>query len=150
MKEDSFDEQDQEWMKKLKDAREQPVPEDKLKNFSDNVTKRIRAGQQPKPFLGIMTPVLAAGFALLVIFLLVWRHEPDVQKVPAPAAALSAIDTYNEAELAAEIEALKELGVWSDADDVLAGVSMEDHLIDLEIAFDIESVNGMILPAPSA
>lgn len=71
---------------------------------------------------------------------------PEVE-VSKPAANMSQPATLSESEILDEIEALKELGVWTEDDEDRAGIPVEVIFADLDMAPDFDS---SIAPAPAA
>ncbi len=136
MSDKNFEAMDRSLMKDLKTAAKAPVPPDVLKGFSASVIEKIR---EEDPARETYHPVLSAvwltpAFAVLILASLVVWHLPGGQEgkplwqsaVSKPAAMIQLASTVS--TISAEVAALRELGAWTDEDDLSSGAVEEDEL----------------------
>ena len=133
MSEKQFEKMDEQWMKSTKDLREKKVSDGILKGFSASVERRIASEPQaPKRARAL---VWVPAMAVVVIASAVVLRTPTLSQPTAIApqtvdyAQLPDTDNIDE-----EIAALKEVGAWNDADDVLLGAGEEADMEDLELS----------------
>ena len=150
-----FEKMDKEMMEALKELRGQKIPEGLLKDFSAGVEQKIRDRNVRPLGAGLgWTSFLALGVAFLVFGIVIWKllpSRPRVIPIPARSAAESpavfstratapAAEKFSaplaEAEISSEIEALRELGVWTDEDEQKLGIALEETFDELELAFE--------------
>ena len=130
---ESFEKLDQEFMDKLKAEREKTVSSGILKGFSASVSATIDEKEKKSSETAIrevrhrwILPVMAPAFAVILLASAVAVKNPFFH---APSS-MSYMDMMlvGTADLAEEISALEELGLWGDEDREILGVS------DLEAA----------------
>ena len=131
MKKEPFEELDKSLMEKLKDQRDRKVPWEILRGFSASVEQRISAKHgQPayelksaRRYFGapVWVPVLAVAVLAVVAVI----RLPG-GTVPAPGLAVE-LAPGNGSELASEIAALRDLGVWTEDDEAeLSELDLEE------------------------
>ena len=158
-----FEKLDKEMMEKMKNLREQKMPEGLLWNFGAQVERKILARQARPTGMGLgWASLFAAGLAFLLFGVAVWKLLParprvvpvpvtaSVTSIPAvsapvilrPKAEESTRDILRSApaEIVNEIEALKEIGVWTDEDEEKIGIALEETFDELELAFEDNTV----------
>ncbi len=166
MNDKNFEKMDEAWMQALRSVREKKVPNNILRNFDVLVAQRIIHQQKENPvFAGGWALVLLPALAI-VLAVGIWRFFPEFKK-PSPTvpaltsqfvqpeplkveavealvpAAISVADLHEE-EIADEIEALKDLGVWTDEDESSVGILPENTFDELDMALE----NDGALPLP--
>lgn len=157
---DDFKKLDDWMMDAAKNTREQKIPEGELKDFHEGVMRKIMERQNAGagfPYMGLAF-VAALSLAVTfgaVIYMKSVKVEPVTQEeaseikpvaaapvlqqeipeiktpVPQPKVQASA-PALNEAEIIDEIEALKELGAWTEEDEAEAGIPVEVTFGDLD------------------
>lgn len=129
MKPEEFKKIDDEMMKATAPLRDRKLNPKLLEGFAVSVERRIEAGRAAAPKHSPMSlRAWVPAFAVLVLAVVA------VSKIsgPAPHAVATAPSVMElaqngtEVSLAEEIEALRELGVWTDDDEAAAGVAAED------------------------
>ena len=152
-----FEKMDSEMMEIFKPARNQAMPEGLLKNFSARVESKILKGNIRA---GLGGGGLAAwGFAFFILAVVLWRVLPaqGPAAVPVPVIVLESpalrvppgakqspvphdvSAPATETEILSDIEALKELGVWTEEDEEKIGILAEERFSELELAFEDNS-----------
>jgi hypothetical protein len=119
-----FEQMDQEWMNRLKDKRESGVSPELMRGFSASVEAKIeaRTAKKLKPFLA---PMMIPAFAVMLVASLVIFKNPVFQTISVnPAMEMMLTST---ADVADEIAAFQQLGLWGEEDQEELGVS------DLEV-----------------
>ena len=155
-----FKKMDDWMMDAARQEREKRVPEKDMKEFHDGVIKKILERQRHgigMPYVGLgMAGVLSLALILgLVIYL---RPNPAAKVKPAVEQPIAVSSTtvqekassveaaapppMTESSLVEDIEALKELGVWTDQDEEEAGIPVEVIFSDLETGLTLQQ------PAP--
>ena len=142
-----FEQMDKEMMETLQGVRDQKMPEGLLKDFSAGVERKIRERNVRPAGIGAgfgWASALALGLVLLVLGAVIWKLLPAKRPIVVPVK--SASPTYvimrspgSPSEIVNEIEALKELGVWTDEDEEKLGIALEETFSELELAFDDNS-----------
>lgn len=134
---ENFEEFDQ----KLKDAlsRRQPSipPEKVMKDFEASVHQRVVRAEGRLWMLraGLVTGILVFA-AILLLFS---RPLPQTITELEPETKIGLFQSpeiSDETEAINEIALLRELGVWSEEDDALIGVSPEESFSELDLIFD--------------
>jgi len=128
MSNERFKELDESWMRDLKNLREEKISPERLKGFSASVRARILEEEtkkalrtRPNPFRWLL-PVWVPTLAVLVIASAVVLKSPAGQTPYAPSAKTSHVASANVSEVSEEIEALRQVGAWSEDDeDEVAG-----------------------------
>ncbi len=138
MKEDSFNQMDESWMKNLKQFRDQKVPESTLHHFSDSVEKEILKSKGGMPAFGTGAVVFSVAL-VLAAGLLIWQW-PNLTQAPASSEKLVLQKTISlESQIEADVEVLKALGEWTEDDERAVGIPIENAFIDFaEFDLDIE------------
>ena len=148
MKKEPFEELDKSLMEKLKDQRERKVPWEILRGFSASVEQRIsatkprrirphgvrsfvdgfadavwrtRQAPQPRVWIPVLAVMVLAFFAVI--------HLPG-GVIPTPGVAMEPAQG-NGSELATEIAALRDLGVWTEDDEAELSESDLEELEEL-------------------
>lgn len=146
MSDEQFKKMDEHMMKRMKPVRDRRVAPEFLKGFAASVVRKIESKNGPAPVrsLGWRHACRQAGaavpvFAVLVLAVVTVMRLPGQQR-PVPTSAAPAVfeiaqlpDQHPveaaETALTEEIEALKELGAWTDEDEKAAGVTGEEEEI---------------------
>lgn len=151
-----FEEVDREMMAALKGMRDQKMPEGLLKDFSAGVERKILERKiRPAGSGAGWVGVFVFCFAFLIFGVVLWKlfpvSKPQVIPVPVTVTMTASVPgaskpeggipgkikmPLNEAEITSEIEALRELGVWTEEDEEKLGIVMEETLSELELAFE--------------
>ena len=127
MNHEAFEKMDQSWIKGLKNVRDRQVPQQALRDFSESVEQRIfEKEKQRKRLIGVGVP--AAALALALVFFAVSRFL----FIPGVPPATEPVPTQ-ESEIIAEVQILRELGAWTEEDDLAIGVSVETSFAELEL-----------------
>jgi|GEM_PF-1827320 len=147
MNEQPFDELDREWKEKARDLKRPNIPAEIKKGFAESVEKRISQTRPDVPFPVLEAAALIFLLAAAILWGVVGRPVAQAVKagVEAPAmeetagsyaapvetaeAAEAAPYALREDELAEEIEILRELGVWDDAEDEALNLVTGDQLM---------------------
>ena len=137
---DSFEKIDSDLMKLAEKLRETKVPENMRNDFSKSVEDRILR-ERRAPGLGWMLPSFALVFGLALAGAAAWFIMAPKQKPIAPVPVFSEpsgppLAEFRESNIIQEIEALKELGLWTDEDEEAIGIPAEQAFSEMEIAFD--------------
>ena len=134
----SFEKLDKQFMEGMKPLREEKVPEHLLKGFKDAVWEKARAQRTPAPApraRRVGVPLWAPVFAVLVLGVALVLKIPSQGQLPAvtPTVYLAQADP---ADVSEEVAALRELGVWTEEDELASGVEelSTDELEALETA----------------
>lgn len=147
---DEFEKMDDSMLKTFRPLREQKFSKAEMDDFHAKVMKQIADRPIPQagfPYAGLVT---AAAFSAAVIFaaafyfhqLQVPPHQEapvkakvvrtiPIPEIPAPQISVPAPVVIAEEDLLAEIEALKELGVWTEEDEEEAGIPVEAAFLEL-------------------
>ncbi len=126
MPEQHFDEMDQSLMKNLKSVVKTPVPKEVLKDFSASVIEKISEKEPPREIYKPVHSVawLVPAFAVLILAsAVVWRLPLGQSVAFKPTVAFQLAS--NVSAISEEVAALRELGAWTDDDDVSAGAAEE-------------------------
>ncbi len=133
---DDFEKMDSAWMDLTKKAREIQVPSEILKDFSGQVQKKILERRARAAFfMGVEAGALVIALVLGAIALMHFRPVTQ-QTAPAPEPASAQLKELEESDIVSEIEALKELGVWTDEDETAIGIPADTALGDLEYGLE--------------
>lgn len=171
---ESFEKMDKEFLDGLKNIREKKVPDTVRQNFKQSVERRIMSAGRPAGFgfSFAMLPVfvLAAGVALCWFYLRPNRPVPvnveikqESAPIQTPALVLKTVpeapvkiqpnapklEEITESNLVAELEALKELGVWTEQDEEEIGIPADLIFEELEAMIG-EMPAGETLTVPQA
>ncbi|MBI3307551.1 MAG: hypothetical protein HYZ84_07090 [Candidatus Omnitrophica bacterium] len=141
MNEPFFEEQDRQFMEKLKKIRNQPLPDNLLKDFSTSVEKRIVERQRRKTWMPVAAVTAVFVMMALAGIFLVQQFQPASEIIPEPEQEIIMKDpaVLPEANLSEELLALEELGVWTEEDEKSVGMALESALNELETAMDTDT-----------
>ncbi len=120
MTDENFEKMDRELKENLKSLSETPVPPRILSGFSASVIRRIEAKEssksQPQTARGLRAVWLAPTFAALVLASTVlWRADLWQSVISKPGGMIHMAS--NVSTISEEIDALRDLGAWTDEDD---------------------------------
>lgn len=145
MKDEQFKHEDDKMMERMKPVREKRVAPEFLKGFAASVIRKIEKPSHELPpnptgWRVVLRQVtqIAPVFAVLVLAVVTvtnpgWMTRPDA---PAPEAAVFEIAQLPhpvervETALDEEIQALREIGEWTEADEEAAGVVDEGETLE--------------------
>lgn len=138
MTKEPFERQDESFLESFKRLREKKVPSEILKGFSASVEAKIRAKETPEiapaPPRRIFSPAWAPVLAVLILAsLVVWRLPLTVKSSPVMLSSVAVVSSAV-SDVAEEIAALRELGVWTDDDEHTINGSPEAAAAELELA----------------
>ena len=155
MENKNFDKYDRRLKEQLKGFSDRPVPPEIRKDFAASVAKKIGEGQGRWVMPGFV-PGVGIFIVALMGWLFVWNgpkisEQPMTvpQEVVIPAVQMDQAIQAKEQDLAEEIAILEDLGEWTDQDDQELGISLEELLVEVELAFEGESVSVNISPKPA-
>lgn len=133
MKDEQFKKEDEKMMERMKPVRERRVAPEFLKGFSASVVRKIEAKKEPATRSFTWQAAVPVFAVLVLAFVTLVRPNGILQpQAPVPESAVFEIAQLPEpvlqveATLADEIEALKELGVWTNEDEEAVGVEAEE------------------------
>ncbi len=120
MTDENFEKMDQELKQNLKPLSEVPVPSRLLQGFSASVIRKIQAEgapqSEPETFRGSKAVWLVPTFAVLVLASTVlWRSDLWRSVVSEPVGMIQM--ATNVSTISEEIDALRDLGAWTEEDD---------------------------------
>jgi hypothetical protein len=133
MNEEQFKKMDEGWMKAAEGLREKKVSDGILKGFSASVERRL-AGETPRS-RPVRALAWAPAVAVVVIASVVVLRSPILSQ---PTTVLTGTVEYAQLpepdSLDEEIEALKEVGAWNEADEAFLGAWEETEMGDFELS----------------
>ena len=120
MTDENFEKLDRDLRENLKPLSETPVPPRLLKGFSASVIRKIEAKAAPEreagAFRGLERVWLVPTFAVLVLASTVlWRSDFWRSVVSEPTGMIQMAS--NVSTISEEIDALRDLGAWTEEDD---------------------------------
>ena len=120
MTDETFEKMDRELKENLKSLSETPVPPRILSGFSASVIRKIEAEKAPRTqsetFRGLKVVWLAPTFAALVLASTVlWRSDLWQSVLSEPGGVIHMAS--NVSTISEEIDALRDLGAWTEEDD---------------------------------
>ena len=118
MTDERFEQMDRDFKENLKPLSEAPVPQKILQGFSASVLRKIEAQSNPEPesFRGFKAVWLAPTFAVLVLASTVlWRADLWHSVLSEPGGMIHM--AVNVSTISEEIDALRDLGAWTEEDD---------------------------------
>ena len=125
MHDEQFKKMDESWMKNLKKLREEKTPPALMEGFSVSVKGRILEEETRKALtinpLGSfrrLAPLWVPTFAVLIIASAVVLKSPAGRRpYPAPTVKTAGAVSVNASEVNDEIEALRQMGAWTEDDE---------------------------------
>lgn len=131
MSDESFQKLDESLMKEFKGLREKNAPSEIRKNFSAEVERRILEGQNQRASRPIWSrfwlPIFVPALGALVIFISTTvLRQPVGSRAPFPSTSSLPLALSVASEISDEIQALEELGVWTEEDDSAVDESLVD------------------------
>ena len=122
MADEPFEKMDESLMKDFKALREKEIPREIMKGFSTSVEREILKKQDQKVFrpgwFRKWTPVFVPALGVLVIVVgSILLKGPLLNHVPVSSNTSLPLALSVVSDLSEEIQALEELGVWTEADD---------------------------------
>ena len=164
---DPFEKLDKEMMEALQEVRHQKIPEGLLRNFSTEVQRKIQERNIRPAGIGLGLGIwVILALAFLTFGMVIWKLLPPapkpkvvpilmpVSQIPAAATPSSSAPPskitpapLTESEIISEIEALKELGVWTEEDEAKLGITLEETFSELELALEDNSLPGSAMAA---
>lgn len=144
MKNDSFTQMDESWMKETKKLREHKIPESAFRGFSESVEKEILKSKGASHAFGAGTFLLSVSL-VFAVGLLIWQwpnltHQPNTGQKFVMNKSVSLESAIN-----ADVQALKALGEWSEEDEIALGIPVENAFADFaEFDLDVDDDGIMI------
>lgn len=153
MNEKEFEQTEQAVKEALQEVPREEVPLKVLDGFRDSVKRQILSGDESNtvayPWLAPALGAAGLCLALILVFGLFVKGSPkSTEPAQSPVAlnqpvalpqASETVYELREGDLVTEIEILRELDVWDEADEEGLGISVEERFLEMEIAFENES-----------